>query len=98
MNLFGWEIYKKSEDTKPTVTQDTMSRLKGVCEGLLGFSDGLVFSHVTDRYDLKMDSLDSVELLLAVEEEFDIDIPDELWEKCSNIGDLVILINLKRRV
>ncbi|CAH9014823.1 putative acyl carrier protein [Vibrio phage 424E50-1] len=98
MNIFGWEIYKKSEDAKPTVTQDTMSRLKGVCEGLLGFSDGLVFSHVTDRYDLEMDSLDDVELLLAVEEEFDIDIPDELWEKCSNIGDLVILINLKRRV
>jgi len=39
--------------------------------------------------DLGADSLDIVELLMALEEEFDIEIPDEEAEKLSTVGDIV---------
>lgn len=39
--------------------------------------------------DLGADSLDIVELLMALEEEFDIEIPDEEAEKLSSVGDVV---------
>lgn len=39
--------------------------------------------------DLGADSLDIVELIMALEEEFDIEIPDEDAEKVSTVGDVV---------
>ncbi len=39
--------------------------------------------------DLDADSLDAVEVMMALEDEFDIEIPDEDAEKFKNIGDIV---------
>ncbi|MGE4284833.1 MAG: acyl carrier protein [Clostridia bacterium] len=39
--------------------------------------------------DLGADSLDIVELIMALEEEFDLEIPDEEAEKISSVGDIV---------
>lgn len=39
--------------------------------------------------DLGADSLDVVELLMAIEDEFDVEIPDEEIENIKTIGDLV---------
>ena len=39
--------------------------------------------------DLGADSLDTVELVMAFEEEFDIDIPDEEAEKLTNVGKAI---------
>jgi len=39
--------------------------------------------------DLNADSLDIVELIMALEEEFDLDIPDEDAEKIRSVGDAV---------
>ena len=39
--------------------------------------------------DLGADSLDTVELVMAFEEEFDLEIPDEAAEKIANVGDAV---------
>lgn len=39
--------------------------------------------------DLGADSLDVVELIMALEEEFDLEIPDEAAEKVSTVGDVV---------
>lgn len=38
--------------------------------------------------DLKADSLDVVELLMAIEDEFDVEVPDEEIENIKTIGDL----------
>jgi acyl carrier protein len=42
--------------------------------------------------DLGADSLDIVELIMALEEEFDMEIPDEEAEKISTVGDVVSYI------
>jgi acyl carrier protein len=39
--------------------------------------------------DLEADSLDAVEVIMAIEDEFDIEIPDEDAEDFKNIGDIV---------
>ena len=39
--------------------------------------------------DLKADSLDVVELIMAIEEEFEVEIPDELLESVRTVGDVV---------
>ena len=39
--------------------------------------------------DLGADSLDIVELIMALEEEFDIEVPDEEAEKITTVGDVV---------
>ena len=43
--------------------------------------------------DLKADSLGVVELVLALEQEFEIEIPDEATEKIRTVGDAVSHIN-----
>ncbi len=46
--------------------------------------------------DLGADSLDVVELLMAIEDEFDVEIPDEEIESIKTIGDLVKYIEANR--
>ena len=43
--------------------------------------------------DLGADSLDTVELVMALEEEFSIEIPDEDAEKIASVGDAINYIN-----
>lgn len=43
--------------------------------------------------DLGADSLDTVELVMALEEEFDVEIPDDDAEKITTVGDAVNYIN-----
>jgi acyl carrier protein len=45
--------------------------------------------------DLGADSLDTVELVMAFEEEFDIEIPDEDAEKLTTVGDAVTYLENK---
>lgn len=42
--------------------------------------------------DLKADSLDMVQILIAIEEEFDIEVPDEDAQKITNFGEFVAYI------
>lgn len=45
--------------------------------------------------DLKADSLDIVELVMALEDEFDIKIPDEDYDKIKTVGDVISYIEEK---
>lgn len=46
--------------------------------------------------DLGADSLDGIELVMALEEEFDIDISDNEGDGVNTVGDLVVLIDGKK--
>lgn len=59
----------------------------------LGLDDDVVIEKTTSLMnDLEADSLDAVEIIMALEEEFDIEIPDEDAEGFKNIGDIVAYI------
>ncbi|MEW9124285.1 MAG: acyl carrier protein [Thermotaleaceae bacterium] len=45
--------------------------------------------------DLEADSLDAVEIIMAIEDEFDVEIPDEDAEGFKNIGDIVRYVEEK---
>ncbi|MCP3683185.1 MAG: hypothetical protein GY861_10880 [bacterium] len=92
MNLFNWGIFKKDENVKP-IKPSTLFLLRELCDKQLGLPNNLVFDESVTRDQLQMDSLDDVELLLAIEDEWDIDIRDEDWEKCNSVGDVINLIN-----
>ena len=47
--------------------------------------------------DLGADSLDVVELVMALEEKFDIEIPDEQAEKITTVGDVVKYIEENKK-
>lgn len=42
--------------------------------------------------DLGADSLDAVELVMELEEAFEIELPDEDWEKCCTVGDVIRML------
>ena len=45
--------------------------------------------------DLEADSLDAVEIIMAIEEEFEIEIPDDDAEKFQNVSDIVRFVEEK---
>jgi acyl carrier protein len=57
-----------------------------------GVADHEVTSDTNLERDLDADSLDSVELCMKVEAEFDIRIEDSAWEKCSTVGHIEALV------
>ena len=71
---------------------EILEKLKVMMEDQLGVSPEKVKLDSTLTDDLAADSLDLVELVMNIEEEFDIHIPDEEAENISSVGDLVDFI------
>ncbi len=67
----------------------TFEKVKGIIVEQLGVEDEEVKIESTFVDDLGADSLDIVELVMALEEEFDMEIPDEDAEKIKTVGDAV---------
>ena len=61
----------------------------------LGVSEEQVTPEAKFIEDLGADSLDQVELVMALEEEFGSDIPDEAAEKLTTVGDAIAYIESK---
>ena len=68
-------------------------RVKQNIVELLGVEEGEVTPSASFVDDLGADSLDTVELVMAFEEAFDIEIPDEDAEKIRTVKDAVDYIN-----
>ena len=64
-------------------------KVKEIIVDLLGVDEKLVKSEASFIDDLGADSLDTVELVMALEEEFDIEIPDEDAEKIASVQNAV---------
>lgn len=71
---------------------DIASRVKKIVVEHLGVEEGKVTPEASFIDDLGADSLDTVELVMAFEEEFGIEIPDEAAEKIQTVQDAVSYI------
>jgi acyl carrier protein len=68
---------------------DTAERVKKIVIEHLGVDEGKVNENASFVDDLGADSLDTVELVMAFEEEFGCEIPDEAAEKILTINDAI---------
>ncbi|UCC45757.1 MAG: acyl carrier protein [Candidatus Zixiibacteriota bacterium] len=68
-------------------------RVKEIIVEQLGVDATQVTENAKFVEDLGADSLDTVELVMALEEEFSLEIPDEDAEKIASVGDAVKYIN-----
>ncbi|MCH8156438.1 MAG: acyl carrier protein [Nitrospinae bacterium] len=64
-------------------------KVKEIIVDQLGVDDKQVISGASFIDDLGADSLDTVELVMALEEEFDIEIPDDEAEKIAKVQDAI---------
>ena len=70
-------------------SEEIFEKVKGIIVEQLGVTDTSVTMEASFIDDLGADSLDIVELVMAIEEEFDIEIPDSDAEKVVTVGDVV---------
>ena len=66
---------------------DLVEKVKDIIAEELGVEREKLTNEASFMEDLGADSLDTVELVMAFEKEFDIDIPDEEAEKLKTVGD-----------
>ena len=71
---------------------DIAGRVKKIVVEHLGVDEGKVAEGASFIDDLGADSLDTVELVMAFEEEFSIEIPDDAAEKIQTVGDAIKFI------
>jgi acyl carrier protein len=85
--------------TRETPIEDDMSnveeKVKDIIVEELGVEREKLTSEASFMEDLGADSLDTVELVMAFEKEFDIDIPDEDAEKLRTVGDAMNYLHEK---
>ena len=72
---------------------DTADRVKKIVVEHLGVEAEKVTEDASFIDDLGADSLDSVELVMAFEEEFSVEIPDDAAEKIATVSDAIKYID-----
>lgn len=76
--------------------QTTFERVREILCAHFAIEDECVTEHTNIREDLGADSLDDIEIIMAIEEEFEFDLTDEEEEKAEKIvtvGEIVALID-----
>ena len=74
------------------MSQDVEAKVKSIIVDKLGVDDSEVTADANFTNDLGADSLDTVELIMEFEKEFDLSIPDEDAENIATVGDAVSYI------
>src|SRR6266436_326239 len=85
-----WVCGRHGKDEKMS---DIAERVKKIVVEHLGVEAAQVKEDAKFIDDLGADSLDTVELVMAFEEEFSIEIPDDAAEKIQTVGDAINFIN-----
>lgn len=70
-------------------SEEIFEKVKGIIVEQLGVAEASVAMEASFIDDLGADSLDIVELIMALEEEFDMEIPDSDAEKIVTVSDVV---------
>ena len=71
---------------------DIASKVKAIIVDKLGVDESEVVSEASFTNDLGADSLDTVELIMEFEKEFDIQIPDDQAENIATVGQVISYI------
>ena len=71
---------------------DVSEKVKAIIIDKLGVDENEVTNEASFTNDLGADSLDTVELIMEFEKEFDIQIPDDKAEAIATVGDAVAFI------
>ena len=72
---------------------DVAEKVKAIIVDKLGVDESEVTNEASFTNDLGADSLDTVELIMEFEKEFDIQIPDDKAEAISTVGDAINFIS-----
>ena len=78
--------------------ENVEQRVKKIVAEQLGVNEAEIKNESSFIDDLGADSLDTVELVMALEEEFSVEIPDEDAEKMKTVGDAIKYIEEKSNV
>ncbi|MBN9502188.1 MAG: acyl carrier protein [Armatimonadetes bacterium 55-13] len=78
------------------MSADTLEKVRKVTVEELGVKEEEVVESASFTEDLGADSLDVVELVMAFEDEFGIDIPDDEVGEIKTVGDAVTYIDKKK--
>jgi len=73
-----------------------LEKIKSIVADQLGVDEDQVTEDASFIDDLGADSLDTVELIMAFEEEFDVEIPDEDAQKIKTVKDVIEYIDSKQ--
>ncbi|NLV82677.1 MAG: acyl carrier protein [Synergistaceae bacterium] len=75
--------------------EEVQAKLKEIVIDRLNAEEDQIKSEASFVEDLGADSLDIVELIMGIEEEFDIEIPDEDAEKLTTVGEAMDYVKVK---
>ena len=84
MHFFAVRLTKKGK-----IMSDIASKVKAIIVDKLGVDENEVTPEASFTNDLGADSLDTVELIMEFEKEFDLSIPDEQAENIQTVGQAV---------
>ncbi|MDG2449260.1 MAG: acyl carrier protein [Saprospiraceae bacterium] len=73
--------------------EEIAEKIKKIIVDKLGVDESEVTNEASFTNDLGADSLDTVELIMDFEKEFDISIPDEEAEKIQTVGEVINYLN-----
>jgi acyl carrier protein len=73
-------------------TPDQQKRITTIIAEQLGIEESMVTPQAKLADDLGSDSLDEIELVMAIEDEFGIELTDEDAEKCATVQDVFDLV------
>jgi acyl carrier protein len=78
-------------------TSTIEAKVKSIIADQLGVGEDEIKPESSFIEDLGADSLDIVELVMAMEEEFEVEIPDEEAENIKSVGDAINYINTHKK-
>ena len=88
--MVPWPIEKEDvEERIEIMASDVETKVREIVCEQLGVAEDEVSSNASFTEDLGADSLDIVELVIALEEEYDLEISEEDAEKIRTVGDVI---------
>ena len=75
-----------------------LERIRGILEEYVEMPGEMITMETTFSEDLGLSSLDVVDIIMAFEEEFDVEIPDRMLSKIVKVEDVVELLRELREV